>query len=209
MPKTTNICIWGDSITYGAWDTEGGWADRLRRFLHDRTISSKFSEYFWVYNLGIPGETSRDILARFDGECTPRKPQIIIFGVGVNDSAKRINENDRPSCVPIDEFEKNITTLLDKAVVAGAQPIFMSLVYVDDEGAQRFEASDNISFAHEEMLAYNAVLERVCAARNVPVIDVLNLLSNEDLIDGLHPNASGNFKIFEAVRDSLTAQGVL
>jgi len=26
-----NILVFGDSITYGAWDEEGGWVQRLRK----------------------------------------------------------------------------------------------------------------------------------------------------------------------------------
>ncbi|TSC67284.1 MAG: hypothetical protein G01um101466_751, partial [Parcubacteria group bacterium Gr01-1014_66] len=44
--STKNICIFGDSIAYGAWDTHGGWGDRLRSVLHTKTIASDFTSYF-------------------------------------------------------------------------------------------------------------------------------------------------------------------
>ena len=33
------ILIFGDSITYGAWDKEGGWVQRLRKFLDERNLT--------------------------------------------------------------------------------------------------------------------------------------------------------------------------
>ena len=81
--STTNICIWGDSIAYGAWDSAGGWADRLRVYLHGREIDSRFEDYYWVYNLGIPGETSSDLAKRFEAELLPRTPHVALFAIGI------------------------------------------------------------------------------------------------------------------------------
>ncbi len=61
-----NVLVFGDSIAYGAWDEEGGWVERLKRYLHHRTTS--YGEYHLVYNLAVSGETSRGILERLEGE---------------------------------------------------------------------------------------------------------------------------------------------
>lgn len=47
------ICIFGDSITWGASDFEkGGWANRLRNYLEHKDKGDK------IYNLGIGGDTT-------------------------------------------------------------------------------------------------------------------------------------------------------
>ena len=56
--------IFGDSITYGVIDREGGWANRLRKYLDARTLDSNGKDLFMLYNLGISGDTSADLLAR-------------------------------------------------------------------------------------------------------------------------------------------------
>ena len=87
----TIICF-GDSITYGNWDHKGGWVGRLRDYLDSKSIAAYsgedlYSKYYTVtYNLGIPGDTSAGLFARFEGELIPRfnpkEETIILFDIG-------------------------------------------------------------------------------------------------------------------------------
>lgn len=55
------ICVFGDSITWGAWDIEkGGWVQRLRNF-----VESSSEEYIEIYNLGVSGDNTEDLLEIF------------------------------------------------------------------------------------------------------------------------------------------------
>lgn len=46
------LFVFGDSITYGAIDREGGWANRLRKYLDGRMLDSGGKEFFMLY-IGI------------------------------------------------------------------------------------------------------------------------------------------------------------
>ena len=35
----TCLLVFGDSITYGAWDLEGGWVQRLRSFIDKKNLT--------------------------------------------------------------------------------------------------------------------------------------------------------------------------
>lgn len=77
--------IFGDSITYGSFDVEGGWIQRLRKYFDSKSMD------FRVYNLGITiNQTTETILNRFEFEMKERTDQedknIIIFAIGINDS---------------------------------------------------------------------------------------------------------------------------
>ena len=76
-----HIGIWGDSITSGANDYEkGGWINMLN-------LSSKNNkEYTIIYNLGIEGDTSENLIKRFEVECKARKINVVLFAIGINDS---------------------------------------------------------------------------------------------------------------------------
>ncbi len=204
--KTTNIGIWGDSITYGAWDTEGGWADRLRVFLHARAIASKFEEYFWVYNLGIPGETSRDVLRRFEAECVPRTPHVVLFAAGINDSCR--NGDARMPRVSLAEYRENLMRFADQALRVTPTVVFVGLAAVDEAVTQPFNNEDAF-FSHEDMIAYNEVVSEVSKERGLMHIDLHNLLTPDDLFDGLHPNTEGHRKLFEHIKDFLLARSVV
>jgi lysophospholipase L1-like esterase len=80
------IFCFGDSITLGCNDSAGlGWPGRLGRGLEqgDRSVA--------VYNLGINGDTSRDIAVRWRGEAEARSRNaggLMLFAFGFNDAAR-------------------------------------------------------------------------------------------------------------------------
>ena len=62
-----NVLIFGDSITWGAYDPEqGGWATRLRNYFEEKDNDID------VYNLGISGDTTADLLERIEIEAKSR-----------------------------------------------------------------------------------------------------------------------------------------
>ncbi|MDP3998378.1 MAG: hypothetical protein Q8P89_02085 [bacterium] len=67
-----HILAFGTSTTYGAWDIEGGWVQRLRRFLDEKIITANYEHDYFVYNLGVSGDKSADILERFETETKAR-----------------------------------------------------------------------------------------------------------------------------------------
>ena len=69
MPK--QLFIFGDSISFGAWDTKGGWAQRLKNHYDKLVVESDFDFYCLTYILGVSGDTTEDLLKRFDFEVQP------------------------------------------------------------------------------------------------------------------------------------------
>ena len=113
----TQILLFGDSVAYGAWDLEGGWAQRLRKWLDEIVIKSDYEKYFIVYNLGIDGDTSEGLLKRFEQEAKPRISQeeetIFIFHIGGNDSL--FNNKTKKHRVSPENYEKNIREIISVA----------------------------------------------------------------------------------------------
>lgn len=213
---TKNICIFGDSIAYGEWTHHLGWADQLQNTLQKKTLESKFTLYYFLYNLSIPGNTTEDVLKRFQVEVEARGPHIIIFAVGTNDSScrdtpdvpARPNEfgySGRPRVLP-ERFKENVRTLIDKAKHRTRAVVWIGLTGVDEKRAAPFE---NTYFVNERIGAYDAVVKEICADYNVPHLDLLSLLQPENLEDGLHPNKQGHDKLFRAVRDFLIEQNII
>ena len=55
-----DLLFFGDSITAGAWDSRGGWANRLIGRTMAQTMDARFepgSFYCMAYNLGVSGDT--------------------------------------------------------------------------------------------------------------------------------------------------------
>ncbi|MBI3442390.1 MAG: hypothetical protein HY007_01325 [Candidatus Sungbacteria bacterium] len=202
--STKNICIFGDSIAYGEWTHHLGWADQLQNTLQQNTLESKFTQYYFLYNLSIPGNTTEGVLKRFQVEAEAREPHIIIFAVGTNDSGCRDNP-DTPRVSP-ERFEENVRALIDMAKHHTRAVIWIGLTGVDEKRTTPFETT---YFSNERIGAYDVVVKEICADYNVPHLDLLAALRPEDLEDGLHPNKQGHDKIFHAVRDFLIEKEVI
>ena len=108
--KDTNILVFGDSITYGAFDYKSnGWVNRLRLALDDTEKSD-----FYTYNLGINSDATIDVLNRFENECAARYIEnsntIIIFAIGINDTV----DQNGIDITTLKQFEINIIELIKK-----------------------------------------------------------------------------------------------
>ena len=198
--KTVNLCLLGDSISYGAWDVSGGWVDRLRSYLHGITLASRFQSYYFAYHLGIPGDTTGDVLARLGYETEAREPHVIVLAVGINDARWRV-----PEQIPhVDEavFRRNIETLITEGRRFTQSLVFVGLTSVDESKTMPFEP--NCYFENERIRRYDTIIRELTAAAGVLYLSAYDALSPaEDLEDGLHPNARGHEKLFLLVRDFL------
>lgn len=186
------IGVWGDSITFGSNDSEAlGWAGRLRKIL-------SFDDYEHLYNFGICGETTEDLLKRFCIEAEAIEPSDIIFAIGINDS-KYPGESDINK-VPLSEFQKNLEELIAQAKTFTNKITIIGATKVNDE--QRSAKSNR--FFNNEIQKYNNVMKDAAERHRLVFIDVFDILDPKtDLADGLHPNAQGYQKMFETINDKL------
>ncbi len=199
MKTFQSLCIFGDSISYGAWDIEkGGWVNRLWMYSaeHDKNHHVNIQ----IYNLSIPGGTSEMILDRFESEADMRDGDALIFQTGGNDSAYE-NSPDNFLVSP-EKFESNIETIIQKAKVITKNIIFIGFPDCDESKTSPVFWR-NIYYKNKNINAYNKIMKKVCEKNNILFLDTFGLLNNNDFADGLHPNASGHEKLFKTVKDFL------
>jgi lysophospholipase L1-like esterase len=185
------ICIFGDSIVWGASDCEkGGWADSLKNYLMNEDID--------VYNLGISGNTTEDLLERFDAEAEARNPDIIIFAIGINDSLSL----DKDGLI---KFQKNISLLANKAKKFTDKIIFIGLTSVDESRTTSYLSEETgEAYNNQSIGEYDEIIKSFCEDNNLIFVDVLGLLINDDdLCDGLHPSSIGHKKMFERIKEEI------
>ncbi|MCR4280213.1 MAG: GDSL-type esterase/lipase family protein [Candidatus Komeilibacteria bacterium] len=197
---TKRITIFGDSIAWGKADVEsGGWVNRLRHYVETAHVGTS------VYNLGVSGDTTVELLKRFTPECAARnnKTQIIIFAVGINDSCF-INTESNP-LVSIDNFQSNLRQLAVEAKLFSSSIAFIGPTMVDED-KMPFNAK---YYTNDSVEKYNEALENVCANIEVPFLNMLDVLSLRDLPDGLHPDSSGHEKMFHKIKDFLLVNGIV
>ena len=196
MSKIESICIFGDSTAWGAWDLDrGGWANRL--WLH---IGKRNENYIEIYNQSISGGTTETILHRFESEAKNRNADALIFQTGGNDSSYKHTPNNQ--VVSAEKFESNIQEIIARAKEITPHIIFIGFKKCDEKNTMPVSWAD-IYYANENIEKYNHIMKKSCERNNILFIDIFDLLGEDDLDDGLHPNAEGHRKIFERVRDFL------
>lgn len=194
MKKPESICIFGDSIAWGAWDIEkGGWVNRL--WFH---VAKRDKDYVEIYNQSISGGTTETILKRFENEAKIRGADAIIFQTGGNDASYGKPGN---FMVPPERFRNNLEEIIKRAKKITDKIVFMDLKNCDESKTTPVPWIP-IYYTNENIEKYSKIMEDVCNENSVSFLDV-GLLNNEDFDDGLHPNAEGHRKIYEKVKDFL------
>lgn len=187
-----NIGVWGDSITHGSCDEEAlGWVGRIRKVL-------PADDWNHIYNFGICGDTSEDLIARFDVELEALHPQKVIFAIGINDS--KFPEGSDTHLVSLEQYEQNLRKLIEKAKAHADTISIVGATQVVHE----WRSASGSRFMNEEIAKFNEVMKKVTAEYNLNFIDVFETLDpTTDLADGLHPNAQGYQKMFEVINANL------
>jgi len=201
MSKT--ICIFGDSIAWGAVDPEnGGWVAQLRRYFETNDYDIA------VYNQGVSGDNTDDLLARFKVECEAREPQIIIFAIGINDSQYvKTKDNSRLS---LEKFQNNLVELINQAKNFSDKIIFVGLTKVEESKVMPIPWSDEEKFYdNDNIVKYNAVIKKISNDNNLLFVDLLDLLDPSNLDDGLHPNPEGHKKMFLKIKEFLLTNKIV
>lgn len=214
------ILVFGDSITLGAWDVEGGWADRLKKFLNKRTLSTpEFwnTDFIEVFNLGISsisGENSGSLLERFESEAKRRLDEyetIIIIAVGKNDSC--FLENKKSFLTPPKQFEKNIQRLIELSRKYSSKIVFVGTAMVDESKAAPIHWDKNMFYRNEHLKQYNDIIKSVCDKSKVHFIEISEAFGKQEykklLADGLHPNSKGHELIFNIVKEFLLKEKII
>jgi len=186
------ILVFGDSVEYGAWDSQGGWVDRVKQQLHQEFLDSKGKAKHQLLNLGIGGDTSTKILARMDAEIHARDskgwPLVLIFSFGTNDER---TVDDQPE-VNTETFKTNIQQIItkahkytDKILFVGCSPLREPVV---DFKTHRY--------IDAQVAAYEDILRAEVETTGVQFVEIRSVLTEKGASifsdDGIHPNDDGH-----------------
>jgi len=195
------ILAFGASTCEGKGDpVGGGFVGRLKTW---REIADYQQNY--VYNLGISGNTSSDVLKRFFGEAKPRHPDLIIFQFGGNDIRREGSARSEIK-ISLSDYVKNLTELILQAKQL-SQVLFISSIPIDDSKTQPIGWVPYY-YAQADVATYAAKLQQICAEQQVPYLDIFNDWLKLDYskylhADGLHPSVLGHQVIFDQLKAKL------
>ena len=183
--------IFGDSITFGQSDPNGGWVHLLQEHLYAND---------YIYNLGINSDTTEGVLSRFETELKPRlssiESNVIIFALGVNDSTVITEEKYKANLIQLITLARKYT---EQIILVSPAPIYL----------EKFNPADwipEIIFKPDLVKKFSEAVKEVAEAENLKFVDLFNQLPQEyikTLDDGVHPNTAGHRMIFDLVKTKL------
>jgi len=176
------ICFFGDSFTNGTGDDEClGWVGRVCAARYKAAVD------LTSYNLGIRGNTSADILGRWQQEARARMPDAkegrLVFSFGANDCAK--GDDGRARLSQTDRL-KNA-----RAILVAAPKLYPTLFVGPVPVANDAVANKRIADLSRQIGVF-------ARAHRVPYLDIFSGLEDNETWnseclkgDGVHPGAAG------------------
>ncbi len=192
------IVFAGDSVTdMGSNNPVGeGLFDNVGRG-YVRILESMFAAYYpevflRVTNSGIAGNTSRDLLQRYDRDVVQLKPDWVSICIGINDVWRQFDCPAMPDTQVLpDEYEKNVEEMILK-VKDNVKGVFVLSPYIIEplrEDAMRKRMDEYVAICKKLAKKYNCVFvdfqkmyEDYCKTRHSSYI----------AWDRIHPNQVGS-----------------
>lgn len=154
-----------------------------------------------VINTGVGGETSRQILARFDKDVIRKGPDIVVI---ISPLTNDIAQNEGP--VTQQQMVDNVEEMIRMSQAAGA----VTLLANNLPCAYFFWKPD--MHPEKEFVEVNSKLRELAAANNCEYIDLHTLLRDDNdafnplyTYDGCHPNADGFAEMRQAIMPRVEA----
>lgn len=152
---------------------------------------------------GKSGHKSNDMLARLDADVISKKPQWMLLSCGVNDvwHFKLRLGNRTFQGVPLEDYKKNITAIIDKAQAAGIKVMVLTATMIGE---------DPESELNRNLVPYNEFLRQIAKEKGCLLADL-----NRDMQEALKkiPDEKGRAKLFgdpnyqRDIKNKLTTDG--
>lgn len=174
------VAFLGDSITAQGWSQPGGYVRLVAAGLKANGVE------ITSLPAGVSGNSSKDMLARYSRDVLEKKPDWVTISCGVND----VWHGDRG--VALEDYQKNMTSLVDQAQAVGIQVMLLTATPIMEEPENAFNA---------KLADYNAFLRVLAAEKHCLLADpnaaALAAIAAAPkprrtlTVDGVHPNPHG------------------
>jgi lysophospholipase L1-like esterase len=197
------ILAFGDSITQGFWDLDGGWVARLRKTYDAQMIDGTNDDPPVVFNLGVSSNATDNLLQRFENEVKARnngEAMVVIFAIGFNDSRIKGGKN----YAEVGDYTANLEKLLAQAKQYTDKIYFVELTPCIEARSNPVAWDNNTAYTKERVELFNRTLREFCQKHTVPCITVYDQIAalpnlDELILDGVHPGPKVHQMIADAV----------
>ena len=208
LEKNSTLLLYGDSVTDMGRKPEGeglfeaigvGYPSDLCSLL---TIN--YSDYkIRVVNKGVSGNTSRDLVNRFDSDVLPYKPEYLSILIGINDVWRQFDSplNTAIACSP-EEYEENLENIIARSKDFVKKLILITPYYMEPNKNDTMRA---------RMDEYSAIVKKLAEKHDAVFVDMqaawdkLFAVYHSTMIawDRIHPNSIGSMYMAQTILDAL------
>ena len=179
------FCAFGDSITHGGGSIS----------VPPSTVMYNWETYcaIPIKNLGHSGDTTSELLARFENDVLPFRPEVLFIMAGVNDYRAYISAW---------ESVDNLSAIRDKCELNGIRPVFITPTPLNPAQIQKvgFIEMPPADWQSQQQIICDWIRgQRDFIDVNDKLTDAAGNLIDSLSVDGLHPDAEGKRIIGEAV----------
>ena len=193
------IVVLGDSITRGV--RTGVTADQTFAALLQKDLRESGQDVD-VINLGIGGERTDQALNRLSRAVLALEPAVVTVMYGTNDSY--VDQGKSDSRISADQFEENLTRIVNELRRIGIQPVIMTEPRWGDK-ATKNGAGEHPNARLEAFMARSRI---VAKNADVPLVDHFQIWTEANTAgtdigswttDQCHPNPDGHRKLADAI----------
>lgn len=177
LTKAPKVVFMGNSIT-------DNWARMHKEFFEENNFAGR----------GIGGQTSCEMLVRFQADVIDLKPKLVLIMAGTNDVAHNIG------VIKLEHVVQNIQSMCELAKVHGIRPLVCSV-----PPCAAFSWGPEIKDAANTIRTLNGMLQEYCKKAKIDYVDYWTALAKEDgsmkdgiSTDGCHPTLDG-YAIMEPI----------
>ena len=211
LQKNDRLVMIGDSITDcgRARPVGEGLSDAMGKgyvALVEAVLRSEFPEYrIRVTNMGVSGNTARDLKNRWDTDLLALKPDWVSIMIGINDVWRQF---DIPMQPEVHVYPEEYATTLDE-LVARTKPLVKGIVLMTPYHIE----SDTTDAMRAQMDKYGAMVKRVAEKHGTLFVDtqaafgpILKEFHSASLAwDRIHPNMTGHMILAKAFLKAIGA----
>lgn len=209
LEKHTHLVMAGDSITDCDRERPGGEGHRGELgngyvLLTEALLNATYPEQkIRVVNMGISGDTSEALAARWDRDVLSRHPNWVTVMIGINDVWRKLDCPYRGELhLPLEAYRSNLDRIIRSTRSAGANILLLSPFFIEPHKDDQMRAMCD---------EYRAACREAAQTHSCPFVDVQAafddfLAHNYSCLiayDRVHPNTTGHMIIARALLRAL------
>ena len=179
--------------------------DGFVHMIHTLLSAEHPAEFFHIMNTGINGNTSRDLLGRFQEDVLDLQGDYVVICIGVNDVWKQFScPTMTRAHVSITEYTNNLTAMIERCQETSVKKvIFLTPFFLETNPTDAKLA---------KMTQYGDVVKKLCEKYDLPCIDLQATFDKYLAFrhpcfiqaDRVHPDWTGSYLI---ARDFIEQMG--